>query len=198
MSGARQSAASSSSRAPPKTKTRRRAERTGPASAGRRRVSGDRGSQPRPDVQEGRPAAAAKLTPEAQARVQRAEHQPARPSAVLAKPGVQPGAESGARRVVAPCVGARSESDEPGEARTVTPPAARFLRTFRAARQRREVSDDLDTDRLSLVILSSGVQEGRPFLFPPKIHAAGPSGGGGRNLNAVSFSAGAASNRGPG
>ena len=128
-------------------------------------MSGDRGSQPRPDVQEGRPAAAAKLTPEAQARVQRAEHQPARPSAVLAKPGVQPGAESGARRVVAPCVGARSESDEPGEARTVTPPAARFLRTFRAARQRREVSDDLDTDRLSLVILSSGVQEGRPFFI---------------------------------
>ena len=128
----------------------------------RRRVSGDRGSQPRPDVQEGRPAAAAKLTPEAQARGQRAEHQPARPSAVLAKPGVQPGAESVARRVVAPCVGARSDSDEPGEARTVTPPAARFLRTFRAARQRREVSRDLDTDGLSLVVLSSGVQEGRP------------------------------------
>ena len=36
-------------------------------------------------------------------------------------------------------MGARSDSDEPGEARTVTPPAARFLRTFRAARQRREV-----------------------------------------------------------
>ena len=142
-------------RAPPKTKTRRRAVRRRSAKAElcrdtnepggdsrRRRVSGDRGSQPRPDVQEGRPAAAAKLTPEAQARGQRAEHQPARPSAVLAKPGVQPGAESVARRVVAPCVGARSDSDEPGEARTVTPPAARFLRTFRAARQRREVQPD--------------------------------------------------------
>lgn len=52
-----------------------------------------RGSQPRPDVQEGRPAAAAKLTPEAQARGQRAEHEPRVPARHLAKPGVQPGAE---------------------------------------------------------------------------------------------------------
>jgi len=41
----------------------------------------------------------------------------------------------------------------------------------RAARQRREVSLDLDTDGLSLVILSSGVQEGRPTTS----HASRPS-----------------------
>jgi len=37
--------------------------------------------------------------------------------------------------------------------------------TSRAARQRREVSHDLDNDGLTLVILSSGVQEGRPFFI---------------------------------
>jgi len=52
----------------------------------RRRVSGDRGSQPRPDVQEGRPAAAAKLTPEAQARGQRAEHERRGPAPSLPSP----------------------------------------------------------------------------------------------------------------
>ena len=134
----------------------------GEGASRRRRVSGDRGSQPRPDVQAGRPTTAPTRAAEAQARGQRAEHERRGPAPHLAKPGVQPGAESGARRVVAPCVGARSDSDEPGEARTVTPPAARFLRTFRAARQRREVSHDLDNDGLPLVILSSGVQEGRP------------------------------------
>jgi hypothetical protein len=79
----------------------------------RRRVSGDRGSQPRHAVQAGRPTTAPTRAAEAQARGQRAEHQPARPSAVLAPSRVQRrGVE--ARRVVAPCVGARSVSDEPG------------------------------------------------------------------------------------
>ncbi len=161
--GARQSAASSSSRAPPKTKTRRRAERTGRRQPPRRWQPAT-GSQPRPDVQEGRPATAPTRAAEAQARGQRAEHDAPRPSGdPCSEP--RPAARSRSTARVAPCVGARSDSDEPGEARTVTPPAARFLRTFRAARQRREVSRDLDTDGLSLVVLSSGVQEGRPFFI---------------------------------
>lgn len=53
------------------------------------------GSQLRPDVQEGRPPTAPTRAADAQARGQRAEHQPARPSAVIAKPDVQAGAESG-------------------------------------------------------------------------------------------------------
>ena len=46
-----------------------------------------------------------------------------------------------------------------------TRPRAPWGGTSRAARQRREVSHDLDNDGLSLVVLSSGVQEGRPFFF---------------------------------
>ena len=92
----------------------------------RRRVSGDRGSQPRPDVQEGRPATAPTRATEAQARGQRAEHEPRGPARHLAPSRVQRRGVEARRN--APCVGARSDSDEPGEARTVTPPAARFLR----------------------------------------------------------------------
>ncbi len=65
VSGARQSAASSSSRAPPKTKTRRRAERTGRRQPPRRWPPAT-GSQPRPDVQEGRPATAPTRATEAE------------------------------------------------------------------------------------------------------------------------------------
>jgi hypothetical protein len=53
--------------------------------------------------------------------------------------------------------------------------------TSRAARQRREVSDDLDNARLPLVILSSGVQEGRPFHIYGDFAALRVSGGGVRD-----------------
>ena len=137
---------------PRRTKTRRRAERTGRRQPPRR-WQPTTGSQPRPDVQEGRPPTAPTRTAEAQARGQRAEHQSARPSAVLAPSRVQRrGVE--ARRVVAPCVGARSVSDEPGERPERRVSAARY-----------PVTNYLDTDGLSLVVLSCGVQEGRPFFF---------------------------------
>ena len=78
------------------------------------------------------------------------EAQPARPSAVLAPSRVQRrGVE--ARRAARALRGRRSRN------------GGRAGGTSRAARQRREVSRDLDTDGLSLVILSCGVQEGRPF-----------------------------------
>ena len=70
-------------RAPPKTKTRRWAERTGRRQTPRRWQPAT-GSQSRPDVQEGRPTTAPTRAAEAQARGQRAKYQPARPSAVLA------------------------------------------------------------------------------------------------------------------
>ena len=137
---------------PRRTKTRRRAERTGRRQPPRR-WQPTTGSQPRPDVQEGRPPTAPTRTAEAQARGQRAEHQSARPSAVLAPSRVQRrGVE--ARRVVAPCVGARSVSDEPGERPERRVSAARY-----------PVTNYLDTDGLSLVVLSCGVQEGRPSPF---------------------------------
>jgi len=80
------------------------------------------------------------------------EAQPARPSAVLAPSRVQRRGVEARRN--APCVGARSVSDEPGERPERRVSAARY-----------PVSD-VDKDRLSLVVLSSGVQEGRPFFCP--------------------------------
>ncbi len=125
MSGARQSAASSSSRAPPKTKTRRRAERTGRRQPPRRWPPAT-GSQPRPDVQEGRPTTAPTRAAEAQARGQRAEHEPRGQARHLAPSRVQRrGVE--ARRVSRRAWG--------GEARE-----RRAGGMVRAARQRREVS----------------------------------------------------------
>ena len=96
------------------------------------------GSQPRPDVQEGRPATAPTRAAEAQARGQRAEHQPARPSAVLAPSRVQRRGVQ-ARRVREPCEGEAGVAD------------------------RAKGWDGLYP--LSLVILSCGVQEGRPFFL---------------------------------
>jgi len=89
-------------------------------------VSGDRGSHPRPDVQEGRPTTAPTRAAEAQARGQRAEHQPARPSAVLAPSRVQRRGVEARRN--APCVGARSGSDEAGEGSERRDSAARYRR----------------------------------------------------------------------
>jgi hypothetical protein len=102
------------------------------------RNAGRSGSQPRPDVQEGRPTTAPTRAAEAQARAchagalrrrsQRAEHEPRGLARHLAPRRVQRrgGLRKASPRALRGWRGATAPSR--GAARTVTPPAARFLR----------------------------------------------------------------------
>jgi len=66
-----------------------------------------------PGVQPGRPPTAPRRTAEAQARGQRAEHKRRGPAPHLAKPGVQPGAESGSGGLGGPVVFRSNRHDKP-------------------------------------------------------------------------------------
>ena len=136
VSEARQSAASSSSRAPRKTKTRRRAERTGrrqPPSSRERRPGQPASPRRSGGATDDRAHAGggsagtrlprrsnAKAGPACRASTGAAQRRP------CSEPRPAARSRSTAQRAVRGA--ARHGSAEPGEARTVTPPAARFLR----------------------------------------------------------------------